>query len=472
MSNAAGISRRVILGRAAWIAGAGALMAACTSGGSGSTTASGTTNTAGSAGQAAPAAGGKVIELRTHARAGAEKDGYQKNVDAFNKQFEGKYHATYEGLGDNYYTPLETAIAGGTVGDIHYAHESNIKYQEYAVKGVAVNIDPYVSKDKNFKLSDWPERGQAAMKVVDNKLFGLPVRGQVAWMFIYWNQDMLKKLGMSEPTPNWTLDDLITNAKKVQQDLGQSTPDFHAVAYSWGSYETAVANVRRFNGEAFDPSSGAGTKATFDSAASQQAIKWFYDNIKSGLFGPRTYGAKEFAAGQSAFYIGRLAGERGTVVNAVKDNFKWTFDIMPKGPTGRRGGYLSIDTQQINSASKNKDAAWELLKWLTNKDSGINLAMQPEGSLTPGFRKDVYCSDQLLNDARFPKSGMKANCDNIDQPESYTFPANFRLTQPGSIQEVLNKYLNDIADLKQEPTPSVMKEMNSEVQKILDMPRL
>ncbi|MGH2355527.1 MAG: hypothetical protein ACRDJN_28295, partial [Chloroflexota bacterium] len=85
---------------------------------------------------------------------------------------------------------------------------------------------------------------------------------------------------------------------------------------------------------------------------------------------------------------------------------------------------------------------------------------------------DVYCDDRLLNDPRFPKTAMQANCDNIDVPEGYTYPHNFRLTQPGAIQEVLNKYLNDIADLKQEPTPSVLQQMTGEIQTILDMPRL
>ncbi|MGI8423033.1 MAG: ABC transporter substrate-binding protein [Chloroflexota bacterium] len=449
-------SRRGLLGAAAGLSGA--LLAACGAGGTGSD------------GGAAPAA--KLVELRIHARAGAEIDGYFKSIEAFNKQYIGKYKTTYEPIDGDLYVGQETQMAGGTIGDVHYAHQSNIKFQEYAVRGVAVALDPYIAKDKTFKLSDWPTRAQEAYKVVDNKVFGLSVRGQVAWQFIYWNIDMLKKAGVPEPTPNWTHDDLLSNARKVQQAVGSTTPDFYPVGYSWGSYETAVANVRRFNGEVFSPANGAGTKATLDSALCQQAIKWFYDNIKAGIFAPRTYGSTQFAEGKMAFYFGRLAGERGGITNAVKQNFQWTFDIAPKGPTGRRAGFLSIDMQQMNSGSKNKDGAWELIKWITNKESGINLAMQPAGSLTPGFRKDVYCSDTLLNDSRFPKSGMKANCDNIDNPEGYTYPANFRLTQPGAIQEIINKYLNDIADLKQEPTPAVMKELNSEVQKVLDMPRL
>ena len=427
---------------------------------------------AGSGTDSAPAAAGPVVELRTHARAGAEKDGYFKNIEEFNKQYQGKYHATYEPVTGDLYVGQETQMAGGTIGDIHYAHQSNIKMQEYAVRGAAIPLDPFIAQDKSFKYTEWPQRAQEAMKVVDNKVFALPVRGQVAWMFMYWNRDMLKKAGVPEPTPNWTHDDLITNARRVQQAVGSTTEGFFPVGYSWGSFETAVANVRRFNGEVFSPANGAGTKCTLDSAQCQQAYKWFYDNIKNGIFGPRTHGQAAFAEGKMAFYFGRLAGERGGITNAVKQNFDWTFDSAPKGPTGRRAGFLSIDTQQINSATKNRDGAWELLKWITNKQSGINLALQPDGSLTPGFRKDVYCNEQLLNDSRFPKSGMKANCDNIDNPEGYTYPANFRLTQPDAIQAIINRYQNDFADLKQEPTPSVMKELTAEVQRVLDMPRL
>jgi len=67
---------------------------------------------------------------------------------------------------------------------------------------------------------------------------------------------------------------------------------------------------------------------------------------------------------------------------------------------------------------------------------------------------------------------MKANCDNIDQPEGFTYPGNLRLTQPGAVQDIINKYMNDIADLKAEPTPAYMKQMNEELQKILDEPSI
>jgi multiple sugar transport system substrate-binding protein len=458
---AAPISRRGMLGVGAGFTGA--LLAAC-----GATGGTGT-------GDQAPAASGRIVELRAHARANSEKDGYQNNVDAFNKQHEGKYKAVYEGLAGSpdYYGPLETNIAAGTLGDVIYAHTSNLKFQEYAVKNVSVSLDQYAAKDKNFNLNAWNKASQEAMKVVDNKLFGLPTRGQISWVYLYWNRDLLRKAGVPEPTPDWTYDTLLNNARRL---VGQGGSDFFPVLHGQsGGYENVVANMRRFGGEFFAEKSGAAKKSQLDSAQSIATHKFFYDNIKSGLFAPRVgYGAAEFGQGKGAFFFGRLAGERATVANNAKGAFEWTFDFMPKGPGGQRGGFLSVDMSSVTSNSKAKDGAWELLKWVTNRDSGVNLALQPEGSLTPGFRKDVYCDDRLINDARFPKTAMQANCKNTDEPDTYVFPHNFRLNAPAdaSIQVVLNKYINDIYDLKSEPNPALLKEMNTEVQRILDQPRL
>ncbi len=413
---------------------------------------------------------GQLVELRVHGQATSDGEGYNKNVAAFNEKFSGKYRAVHEQITGNLYEAQETEMAAGTAADLHYAHTSNMKHQEYAIKGVALALDSFIGRDQGFKLTDWPQRAQDVLKIIDGKAYGLPIRGQVSWQFLYWNRDLLKNAGVPEPTPDWTLDDLVANAKRLQQ---QGSTDFYPIAYGGlNGFERITAEVRRYGGEFFDVASGAGKKCTLDSAPCQQAIKWFYDNTKAGLLAPRAWGAIELGQGKSAFLFGHLAGQRATVANNAKGAFEWTFNIMPRGVGGRRGGFLSIDMQQINVSTKSRDGAWELLKWMTSKQSGVNISLQPAGSLTPGYRKDVYCADELLNDSRFPKSAMQANCDNFDRPETYVYPANLRLTQPGAVQTVLDKYLNDFVDLKQEPTPAILKEMTAEVQTVLDQPRL
>ena len=420
---------------------------------------------------AGPAAqSGPVMELRVHGQGTSDGEGYDKNVAAFSRQFEGKYKAVHiQNTGDNY-VAQDTAFAAGTAADLYYAHTSNLRHQSYAIKGVAKQLDTFASRDKNFKITDWTQRAQDVMKIVDGKLYGLPVRGQVSWLFLYWNRDMLRKAGIPEPTPNWTTDEFIGHAKKLQQP--GSTDFFPIITGAINGFERIAAEVRRFGGEFFEVPAGAGKKCTLDSAPCQQAVKWFYDHTKAGLFAPRTWTPVEFGQGKSAFIFGHLAGQRATVANNAKGAFEWTFDVVPKGMGGRRGGFLSIDMQQMWVSTKSPDGSWELLKWLTSKQSGVNIALQPVGSLTPGYRKDVYCSDELLNDARFPKAAMKANCDNFEQPDTYVYPANLRLLGDAAIQPILDRYLNAWMDQTQEPTPATIKEMTSEVQRVLDQPRL
>ena len=413
---------------------------------------------------------GKLMELRVHGQGTSDGEGYDKNVASFNKQYEGKFHAVHEqNTGDNY-EKQDAEFAGGTGADLYYAHTSNLRHQTYAIRGVAKQLDAFVSKEKTWNLTPWTTRAQDVMKIIDGKLYGIPIRGQVSWLFLFWNKDMLKKAGIPEPTPNWTIDELITNAKKLVQP-GQS--DFFPIAYGGNNgFERVVAEVRRWGGEFFDVPAGAGKKCTLDSAPCQQAIRWFYDNTKNGIFAPRTYSSAEFGQGKSAFLFGHLAGQRATVANNAKGAFEWTFNIVPKNNTGKRGGFLSIDMSQMWVNTKSPEGSWELLKWLTTKQSGINIALQPVGSLTPGYRKDVYCSDELINDSRFPKSAMQANCDNFEQPDTYVYPSNLRLVGDGGVQPILDRYFNNWMDMKEEPTPATIKEMTSEIQKVLDLPRL
>ena len=182
----------------------------------------------GGSGQTTPGPGaapsGPLVELRVHGQGASDGEGYDKNVAAFNRQFEGKYKATHiQNVGDNY-VAQDTAFAAGTAADLYYAHTSNLRHQSYAIKGVAKQLDAFASKDKNFKITDWTQRAQDVMKIVDGKLYGLPLRGQVSWLFLFWNRDMLKKAGIPEPTPNWTTDEFTGHAKKLQQPGNARVP--------------------------------------------------------------------------------------------------------------------------------------------------------------------------------------------------------------------------------------------------------
>jgi len=218
--------------------------------------------------------------------------------------------------------------------------------------------------------------------------------------------------------------------------------------------------------ERFSPRTAQWFTNAFAQPTAAQAQAW--PAIASGehvLISAPTGSGKTLAA--FLWAIDRLAGERATYQMAANTKFDWGLEVMPKGPTGRRGGFLSTDSLQVAKASKLPDDAFNLLLWYTNKDSGIGAALQSQGSLTPGFRPDVYCSPELLNDSRFPKQAMQSNCDNASINESYTYPANFRIDE---INTIIGQYEKDLWAGKQEPTTSYMKQYADAITKTAALP--
>lgn len=383
----------------------------------------------------------------------SEQEAFTKRSDQFN-QANPSVHVDFESLTGDYYTPLKTRIAAGQPPDVYYAHTSNMAYQNFATGGTALQIDDLIAKNK-VDLSQWFPQGIAALKL-SGKLYGLPVRGQVSWLFMYYNADLLKKHGINPPTPDWTLDDLVNAGKQLTTTNG-SNVDVWGLGPSTFGYEGTCGHVRRWNGEYWNPSSGPGTTCTLDSDASVASMEWSWNLMfKDKIMAPTSVTPEKlFGQSKLAISIERLAGERATYAQNTNKQFEWGLQVMPKGPTGRRGGFLSTDTLQISKATKSPDVAFQLLQWYTNKDSGIAAALQSTGSLTPGFRPDVYCSPELLNDARFPKQAMQINCDNASVNESYTYPANFRITE---INTIMAQYEKELWSGKQEPTASYMKQ--------------
>ena len=173
------------------------------------------------------------------------------------------------------------------------------------------------------------------MKVVDNKLYGMPIRGQVSWLFLYWNKEVLKRVGIPEPTPDWTYETFLSNARRL---VGQGASDFFPVAHAQsGGYENVVANLRA-SAETSSRRPPAGARRprwTPSRRCRPSAGGTTTSRPASSAPAPASTPSSSDRAGRAS--SGRLAGERGTVANNAKGGFEWTFDVVPKGPTGRRG---------------------------------------------------------------------------------------------------------------------------------------
>jgi ABC-type glycerol-3-phosphate transport system substrate-binding protein len=228
--------------------------------------------------------------------------------------------------------------------------------------------------------------------------------------------------------------------------------------------------VRRWNGELFNKDQ---TKATLDTNEARAAFAWYYDALNRRKFMTVTDDQKLFQQGKVAMQVHRDYNEKTTNYPASQSQgFKLGATMIPKGPTGRRGGVWIPDGMQISSSSPNQDEAYLVLKWFTDHDTGLALALQKGqgSSTTPGARPDVYNDPKFINNDAFPKVFQELDRDSNQLPENYQgqIPANFRLPD---IDALLKKAMGAVAQNQSEPTASFLKQLNDDLQKVLDQPR-
>ena len=449
------LTRRLVL---APIAGASVVWAA----------ACGSTNTSTSSGStAAQPTGAPVrrnVTVRVTARQAPEQDMWPIRVPQFTEKYpnlklEPDLHA-----GD-IQEKTAALIASNTLGDVVHTHFSSAQPQRLYLGKSMIDLDALVAKDK-VDLKGWYAMAIDAGRV-DGKVIALPFKGKMATVSLFYNQSIFEQAGMKPPDLNTSLNEFAEMAAKLTRPDGSQ---WGLVGARFNSTRNLTGVLRRFNADVFDKEQ---KKATLDTNESRAAWGWYYDAFHRRKFMTITDAQKTFREGRAAMQIHYDYNDKSSIQQAsASAGFKYSATMIPKGPTGRRGGVWIPDGLQLYAMSPNRDEAWTLLKFLADKDTGLALAQQksPGVSTTPGARPDVYGDAKFLNHDTFPRILQELDRDSNALSENYqgSIPHNFRITEANA---AINKAVTAVEKNVAEPTPSFLKNLNDELQNILDMPR-
>jgi hypothetical protein len=116
------------------------------------------------------------------------------------------------------------------------------------------------------------------------------------------------------------------------------------------------------------------------------------------------------------------------------------------------------------------DAAWEAVKWFTDRETGVQLGLQTRGSNTPGMRKDVYCDERLLADPAYPREILDRVCKAMDNAATITYSVAHNFRQ-NDVNAVVTKHVTAARENTAAPSAATMRAMTQEVQAVLDQPR-
>jgi multiple sugar transport system substrate-binding protein len=441
------LTRRRIAGGAA--AGGGALaLAAC-----GAQT---------GAGDAKPQAARKSASLKVVARTNSEAEMWPIRLPAFEAAHPGLKAEAELHAGD-IQEKIATLIASGTIGDVVHTHPSQAQPQRLFLGGSMKQLDTYAARDK-LDLKQWYQAAIDSGRL-DGKLISLPFKGKMATVAMHLNLTLFEQAGIKPPDLNTSLNDLADMATKLTRPDGSQ---WGIVGFMPDSARNVTGVIRRWNAELFDKDQ---KKATLDTAEARAAFAWYYDALHRRKFATLTDDEKLFREGKAAMLIHRDFNSKTSYWPAAQSQgFKYSATLIPKGPTGRRGGVWIPDAMQLSSTSPNPDEAWLLLKWLTDHDTGLALALQKTGSTTPGARPDVYNDPKFLNHETFPRLFQELDRDSNALAENYqgSIPHNYKIPE---VNAVLNKAMTAVRNNEAEPTPAFLKNLNDEVQNILSLPR-
>ncbi len=221
--------------------------------------------------------------------------------------------------------------------------------------GLLLPLDSYMQQD-NVSPALWSRRHMQVLNYGGQQL-ALPAYDGPCTVF--YRQDILDGLGLSYPNPDWTVAEMQKAAAAATgtSPQGQKRIGFYLLNNAWwGQINWLLAGwgASEMNADA--------TVALMDTPGAVQMASFLQDGVRGGYLSVGG-GVTALAEGKSAFQM--LGGwSLYPAATQLGSSTKWDILPMPLFPAGR-STFDNIDFYAVNANTPHKEAAWELLRFVT-----------------------------------------------------------------------------------------------------------
>ncbi len=270
---------------------------------------------------------------------------------------------------DDWINKLVASMVAGTAPDVFDMWGDIMP--PFVERGQVVDVQPLVNRD--YKAEDiqdfyeWQWR-DFVMPWLNNIRFGMP--RYVNIMFTWYRKDMFDKAGVKYPSPDWTHDDYADAARKLTVKDSSGKVTTYGLGYPAWSWDRYWYKPVIWGGHTVDPNDN--THAVFDSEQSLAAFEWsrklMWDD--QAMVQPLAIQRQSFL---NMFPTGVMAMAEDGIYpfemdDRIQGKFEWAYMHTPKGPTGQRKVLGTTDGTAMWKGSKNRDEAWELMKWVAGPE--------------------------------------------------------------------------------------------------------
>jgi multiple sugar transport system substrate-binding protein len=303
---------------------------------------------------------------------------------------------------------LLVQTAGGNPPDVFTYFQEIIPITAALEKNLLYQLDDLV-KGENLDLSDFLPQA-ITLNSWDGKLYAIP--RDYGNQQIYYNVDLFQKKGVPLPATDWTdttwtFDKYLEAAKAMTEEANGQPVSFGVLMnIAWRPWASFVYS----NGGKVVNANPQGIATGFAIAEEPavEALQFLQDLVYKHKVAPPPSGTSAWSTDLGPVEVfntgkvGMLLGNPSQVQAFQKITaFKWDVAPLPVGKGGKRGTGGGGTAWSIAKGSKNVDAAWALLKYITTPQ-----AQQDEvaaGATTPS-RKSVVTSKEFQNPEKPPKN--------------------------------------------------------------------
>ena len=335
-----------------------------------------------------------------HGQSGVLGDRLNDLVSKFNASHKTQVTGTFQGMYDQLYQKIVSAIQAGSVPDMAMVSGPPQTAQYLKAKAI-VPVQQFVDSRDGFSGDQLKDFVPALLD--DNSL---PVNGKktlVSWPFsksvalLYYNPDVLKAAGVSVPT---TWEQLRAALKTVKEKTTATpfawTPDvyYFFLPYLWSQ-----------GGEALTPDL---SKAAFNTPEGIAALQYQVDLVLGDKTAQVTQGfdwQNPFAQGKVAFAVSTSVS-RPFIEQAMPADKKFRVGMapLPAGPKGAKTDLFGNNLVIFAKApADNQRAAWLFMKWLTETDQTVAwslasgyMPLRDSARNAPAFKAETDKDDRLL----------------------------------------------------------------------------
>lgn len=239
----------------------------------------------------------------------------------------------------NYFQKIHLLFASNTEPDVIFIN--NLYLPVYANSGKLLELEPdkTVYNEKVLKSLSWKGRCYAVPR-------------DISLLVMYYNKDLFRRFGITEPSAGWTLSDFYKKSKEIKDKTGKFAISFEEDALFYLPYIM----------------SNGGDFLQMDEKA-QKSLQFYVDLAYKDNFAPRKDQSASMTMAQMFLnedIAMHLTGRWLYPKYKTDAKFKMGTVIFPKG---ENGSVVSLDASgwAISKSSKHKSAALKFIEFLSSK---------------------------------------------------------------------------------------------------------